>query len=127
MTDAPADPHVAVTTQAGGISSGGLTTADGKPLKAALAQAESRAKRRAFFLVLPLFLFVIITFIVPIGQMLHRSVHNDGFTLHTDIGSKVETPIMVNLRDWFDANPRGTEPMKPPSRHWQKTLWSCAR
>lgn len=87
-----------------------LTTADGKPLKAALAQAEARAKRRAFFLVLPLFLFVLITFIVPIGQMLHRSVHNDGFTLHTDIGSKVETPIMVNLRDWFDANPRGTEP-----------------
>ncbi len=87
-----------------------LTTADGKPLKAALARAEARAKRRAFFLVLPLFLFVLITFIVPIGQMLHRSVHNSGFTLHTDIGSKVQTPIMVNLRDWFDNNPRGTEP-----------------
>ncbi|MGV6811574.1 MAG: ABC transporter permease [Brevirhabdus sp.] len=87
-----------------------LTTADGKPLKAALAAAQARAKRRAFFLVLPLLAFILITFVAPIGQMLHRSVYNDGFTLHTDITTKKETPIMVNLRAWFDENPRGTEP-----------------
>jgi len=92
------------------IASAPLTTADGKPLKAALATAQSRAKRRAFFLVLPLLAFILLTFVMPIGQMLHRSVYNDGFTLHTDITTKAETPVMVNLRAWFDENPRGTEP-----------------
>lgn len=87
-----------------------LTTADGKPLKAALRTAQSKAKRRAFFLVLPLFLFVLLTFVAPIGQLLHRSIHNPGFTTHTDISSGTQTPIMVELRAWFDANPRGTEP-----------------
>ena len=33
-----------------------LTTVDGKPLKEALIHAQGRAKRRAFFLVLPLLL-----------------------------------------------------------------------
>jgi len=87
-----------------------LTTADGKPLKAALAAAQSHAKRRAFFLVLPLLLFVLITFVVPIGQMLHQSIYNPGFTLHTDVTTKAETPIMVNVRNWFDDTPPGTEP-----------------
>ena len=45
-----------------------LTTADGRPLKAALAAAQARAKRRAFFLVLPLLAFVILTFVIPIGH-----------------------------------------------------------
>lgn len=57
-----------------------LTTSDGRPLKAALLAAQARAKRRAFFLVLPLLAFVIITFVLPIGQMLHRSIYNDGFS-----------------------------------------------
>ncbi|MCV6585690.1 MAG: ABC transporter permease [Marinibacterium sp.] len=87
-----------------------LTTADGKPLKAALAKAQAAARRRAFLLVLPLLAFILITFVVPIGQMLHRSVHNEGFAVHQDIGSGVRTPIMTNLRDWFAANPQGTEP-----------------
>lgn len=87
-----------------------LTTADGKPLKQALARAESNARKRAFYLVAPLFLFVLITFIAPIGQMLHRSIHNDGFTMRTEIGTGEQTPLMVNLRGWFDENPRGTEP-----------------
>ena len=38
-----------------------LTTADGRPLKAALADAQARAKRRAFLLVLPLLCFVLLT------------------------------------------------------------------
>ena len=76
-----------------------LTTADGKPRKAALARAERRAKLRAAALVLPLLLFVLLTFVAPIGQMLFRSVHNDGFSAH-----------MPNLVAWFQANEAGTEP-----------------
>ena len=76
-----------------------LTTADGRPLKAALAAAQSRAKMRALFLVLPLFLFIVITFLIPIGQMLHRSIKNDGFSAN-----------MPTLTAWFAENPVGTEP-----------------
>ncbi len=57
-----------------------LTTSDGRPLKAALIRAQGRARRRAFLLVAPLLAFVVITFILPIGQMLHRSVYHDGFS-----------------------------------------------
>ena len=87
-----------------------LTTVDGKPLKAALMAAAAKARRRAFFLVLPLLAFVLVTFVAPIGQMLHRSVHNPGFTEHVDLGTGDRTEIMVNLRGWFDANPPGSEP-----------------
>lgn len=87
-----------------------LTTADGQPLKAALAQAQAHAKRRAFLLVLPLLAFILITFVAPIGQMLYKSVYNEGFTVHEDIGSGVRTPIMTNLKAWFNENPNGTEP-----------------
>lgn len=70
-----------------------LTTADGRPLKAALSSAQARAKRRAFLLVAPLLLFVLLTFVAPIGQMLVRSAHNDGFSAH-----------MPRLTAWFAAN-----------------------
>ena len=76
-----------------------LTTADGRPLKAALAEAQSRARRRAFLLVAPLLAFVVLTFIIPIGQMLDRSFHHDGFSANAP-----------NLVEWFDANPEGTVP-----------------
>ena len=104
MTDAAADiaPPVDAPKR--------LTTADGKPLKTALAAAQARARRNAFLLVAPLLAFVLVTFVVPIGQMLHRSVHNPGFTTHTDLGTGVQTPIMTNLQAWFDANVPGTEP-----------------
>ncbi|MEM9433088.1 MAG: ABC transporter permease [Pseudomonadota bacterium] len=106
MTDAPVDMSLIGTPAA----SEKLTTKDGRPLKVALAAAQAQAKRRAFFLVMPLFLFVLITFVAPIAQLLHRSVHNPGFTVHTNISTGEQTPIMVNLRQWFDDNPRGTEP-----------------
>ena len=76
-----------------------LTTADGRPLKAALAAAQARARRKAFFLVAPLLLFIVLTFIVPIGQMLQRSVYHDGFAKSAP-----------TLGEWFAANPEGTEP-----------------
>ena len=87
-----------------------LTTVDGKLLKEALAHAQSRAKRRAFLLVLPLLAFIIVSFIFPIGQMLYKSVNNTGFTISKDFGTGVSTPIMTNLSEWFDENPQGTDP-----------------
>jgi putative spermidine/putrescine transport system permease protein len=77
----------------------GLTTADGRPLKTALAEAQAKARRRAFLLVAPLLLFIVFTFVLPIGQMLQRSVYHDGFS-----------SAAPNLVAWFGANPRGTEP-----------------
>lgn len=76
-----------------------LTTVDGTPLKVALANAQRRARYRALFLVLPLLLFVLVTFLAPITQMLFRSVHNPSFSDHSP-----------NLSKWFDENPAGTEP-----------------
>jgi putative spermidine/putrescine transport system permease protein len=70
-----------------------LTTADGRPLKEALATAQSRARRRAFLLVLPLLLFVLLTFLVPIGYMLKRSVEHPGFSRASPA-----------LTEWFDTN-----------------------
>jgi putative spermidine/putrescine transport system permease protein len=76
-----------------------LTTSDGRPLKTALAAAQARAKRRAFLLVLPLLAFVLITFVLPIGQMLHRSVYHDGFSSNAPRASA-----------WFAATEPGTAP-----------------
>lgn len=76
-----------------------LTTSDGRPLKAALATAQVRAKRRAFLLVLPLLAFVVMSFVLPIGQMLHRSVHHDGFSSNAP-----------RVSAWFAATDAGTVP-----------------
>lgn len=54
-----------------------MLAADGTPLKRSLARALRRQKIRAIGLIAPLLLFVLITFIVPIGSMLFRSVEND--------------------------------------------------
>ena len=57
--------------------SGPMLAADGTPLKRSLARALRREKMRALMLIAPLLLFVLITFIAPIGDMLLRSVRND--------------------------------------------------
>jgi len=54
-----------------------LTTQDGVPLKVSLSRALRREKLRALLLISPLLLFVLITFIAPIADMLFRSVEND--------------------------------------------------
>ena len=77
-----------------------LSTADGTPLKAALARARAARSGARSLLVLPLLLFVLVTFVVPIGQMLYRSVANPAFSdEHAEPGGA-----------WFAANPSGTEP-----------------
>jgi putative spermidine/putrescine transport system permease protein len=92
-----------------------LTTADGRPLKAALAAAQSRAKRRAFLLVLPLLFFVLLTFLVPIGYMLKRSFEHDGFAS--------TAPALVA---WFEANP-DFDPTNPPEEAYAALVEDLAR
>ena len=75
----------------------GLRTVDGQPLKAALARASRHARIRAFVLVMPLLLFVLLTFAVPIGQMLSRSFTDDKFSSN-----------MPEMRAWFAANGKAT-------------------
>jgi len=70
-----------------------LTAADGTPLNVALSRATRRAKTRAFFLVAPLLLFIIVTFAFPIGQMLYRSIFNDAFSAN-----------MPSLVEYFSQN-----------------------
>ncbi|MEO1179064.1 MAG: ABC transporter permease [Pseudomonadota bacterium] len=53
-----------------------MRAADGTPLKRSLARALRRQKLRALALVAPLLIFVLITFVIPIGSMLFRSVEN---------------------------------------------------
>ncbi len=92
-----------------------LTTADGRPLKAALLAAQSRAKRRAFLLVLPLLFFVLLTFLIPIGYMLKRSFEHDGFA--------ASAPAVVA---WFEANP-GFDPANPPEEAYAALVQDLAR
>ena len=51
-----------------------LLTADGTPLKVSLQRSLRRNKVRAIALVLPPFLFLVVIFIIPIGDLLLRSV-----------------------------------------------------
>ncbi|MFQ5495924.1 MAG: ABC transporter permease [Phycisphaerae bacterium] len=53
-----------------------ITTQDGVPLRIKLRQAERRNRAVAFALVLPLLAFIVLTFILPIADMLFRSVDN---------------------------------------------------
>jgi len=53
-----------------------LKTRDGRSLKAALRRSEGAARRRAFYLVLPILLFLLITFAFPLLQFISRSVYN---------------------------------------------------
>lgn len=53
-----------------------LTAADGMPLRVALRRAERRKRLTAFGLVAPLLIFILITFAMPILDMVLRSVHD---------------------------------------------------
>jgi len=51
-----------------------ILTTDGIPLKVSLKKVERKNKIRAFLLVLPLLAFILVTFLVPIADMLARSI-----------------------------------------------------
>ncbi|EAU46406.1 ABC transporter permease [Salipiger bermudensis] len=57
-------------------TSGPMLAADGKPLKKSLSRALRRQKLRALMLIAPLLIFVLVSFIAPIADMLFRSVEN---------------------------------------------------
>ena len=56
---------------------GVVRAADGTPLKKRLARALRREKLRSLMLIAPLLIFIVLTFIAPIADMLFRSVENN--------------------------------------------------
>lgn len=70
-----------------------LVAADGVPLKQKLAQTTRRMKFRAFALTLPLVLFLLVSFVLPIGQMLYRSIHNP-------TAGDVMPAFAESIKDW---------------------------
>jgi len=51
-----------------------ILSSDGIPLETSLKKAERKNKIKAMMLVAPLFLFILITYLMPIGDMLFTSV-----------------------------------------------------
>ena len=92
-----------------------LKTADGRPLREALAAAQARSKRKAFWLVFPLLVFVLLTFLIPIGYMLKRSVEHDGFSKSSP-----------TLTAWFQANPN-YDHMNPPEQAFAALVTDLAQ
>ncbi|MDF3415494.1 ABC transporter permease [Sulfitobacter sp. M57] len=54
-----------------------VIAADGRPLKASLNRALRRQKMRALALIAPLLIFILVSFVMPIADMLFRSVENE--------------------------------------------------
>ncbi len=73
-----------------------LLEIDGVPLKVKLARAERTRKLRAMGLVLPLFLFVVLTFLYPLLVMTLKSVTNE------ETSGRL-TRTSVALADWDGA------------------------
>ena len=84
--------------------SGPMLAADGRPLKASLARALRLQKLRALMLIAPLLLFIVITFVLPIADMLFRSVQND-------IVPNTLPQTVAALEDWDPES--GTAPDEP--------------
>lgn len=79
--------HAAINTVQPGRPAEVLVTADGTPLAAKLAVTTRRARIRAFLFVLPILLFLVVLFALPIGQMLYLSVSDD--TIRTEMPKTV--------------------------------------
>jgi putative spermidine/putrescine transport system permease protein len=71
-----------------------VRTADGVPLKQKLQRVERSRRLKALGLVLPLLLFIIMSFVVPIGTMLKNAIDDP-----EDI-SKVLPTVMQALQGW---------------------------
>ena len=65
------------------VKSGTITAADGTPLKKKLAQALFVSRVRAVSLVIPLFAFVMVSFVIPIFALMWQGVYNDRFSTYT--------------------------------------------
>src|SRR5210317_2436723 len=74
-----------------------MIAADGMPLKKSFAESLQLEKLRALMLIAPLLIFVLITFIFPIGSMLFRSVENR-------IVQDTLPKTVAALRDWDELS-----------------------
>ena len=74
-----------------------MLAADGTPLKTSLNRALRKQKRRALMLIAPLLIFIVVTFIYPIGEMLFRSVENQivGDTLPRTVRGKYNLQLIT--------------------------------
>ncbi len=75
--DTAPTPDDALRTADVAQKKGPVLAADGKPLKKSLNRALRLQKMRALALIAPLLIFVLVTFIAPIADMLFRSVENE--------------------------------------------------
>lgn len=78
-------------------NSDAILSDDGIPLKQKLARTTRTLKWRAFLLTLPLVLFLLVSFVLPIGEMLMRSVHNP-------TGSNVLPQFAEMIQDWDEQD-----------------------
>jgi putative spermidine/putrescine transport system permease protein len=76
---------------------GPMMAADGRPLKQSLNRALRAQKLRALALIAPLLLFLLITFVAPILDMLFRSVENQ-------IVSETLPRTVIALEEWDPAD-----------------------
>ncbi len=76
---------------------GPMLAADGTPLKQSLARALRRQKIRALMLTAPLLVFVLVSFIMPIGSMLMRSIQN---TAGTEYVPDILPNVVAELEGW---------------------------
>ena len=74
-----------------------LVTADGTPLKISLARAQRRSKIVAFSMVLPLLIFILIAFLIPIADMLSLSVDNS-------ITQEILPKSVIALQNWNETS-----------------------
>ena len=74
-----------------------LVTADGTPLKISLARAQRRSKIVAFSMVLPLLIFILIAFLIPIADMLSLSVDNS-------ITKEILPKSVIALQNWDETS-----------------------
>lgn len=74
-----------------------MLSADGAPLQQSLNRALRRQKLRAFLLIAPLLIFVLVTFVAPIGDMLFRAVENQS------VGQTLPRTLAA-LDDWDPAS-----------------------
>ncbi len=73
-----------------------LVTADGVPLKVSLNKALRQKRRQAFILTIPLMLFILILFLIPIASMLLRSVENP------ELNKYIPNTVMA-LQSWDET------------------------
>ncbi len=79
-----------------------MRAADGTPLKQKLQQTMRREQLKAIGLIAPLFLFIVLTFIVPIGSMLTNAFYDPDVSEHMPL-------TVAALKDWDGREVPGEE------------------